>query len=143
MMSENFTERNIIHVQVDTRPTCRCVFLVEFCHFSHPQQQPQQPPTTTNHQPPTTNELLKHWSPSFHLPFDRYGTTALSSAMGVHLVGSVGGGDMPCCITVLHLGRWPAWPPQGVAQGWAPLNGPEHTILETDIFAPKNGWLEY
>ena len=35
----------------------------------------------------------------------RYGTTALSSAMGVHLVGSVGGGDMPCCITVLKLGR--------------------------------------
>lgn len=31
-----------------------------------------------------------------------YGTTALSSAMGVHLVGSVGGGDMPCCITVLN-----------------------------------------
>lgn len=34
----------------------------------------------------------------------RYGTTALSSAMGVHLVGSVGGGDMPCCITVLSPG---------------------------------------
>ena len=33
-----------------------------------------------------------------------YSTTALSSAMGVHLVGSVGGGDMPCCITVLSLG---------------------------------------
>ncbi|CAK9036589.1 unnamed protein product [Durusdinium trenchii] len=31
-----------------------------------------------------------------------YGTTALSSTMGVHLVGSVGGGDMPCCITVLN-----------------------------------------
>merc|ERR1712066_250846 len=31
-----------------------------------------------------------------------YGTTALSSVMGVHLVGSVGGGDMPCCVTVLN-----------------------------------------
>merc|ERR1712203_922429 len=29
-------------------------------------------------------------------------TAALSSVMGVHLVGSVGGGDMPCCITVLN-----------------------------------------
>merc|ERR1712176_909733 len=31
-----------------------------------------------------------------------YGTTALSSVLGAHLVGSVGGGDMPCCITVLN-----------------------------------------
>eukprot|EP00928_Gymnodinium_smaydae_P064349 TRINITY_DN476_c0_g1_i7.p1 TRINITY_DN476_c0_g1~~TRINITY_DN476_c0_g1_i7.p1 ORF type:complete len:1053 (-),score=299.66 TRINITY_DN476_c0_g1_i7:246-3329(-) len=31
-----------------------------------------------------------------------YATTALSSAMGVHMVGSVGGGDMPCCVTVLN-----------------------------------------
>eukprot|EP00931_Biecheleriopsis_adriatica_P080550 TRINITY_DN538_c0_g1_i2.p1 TRINITY_DN538_c0_g1~~TRINITY_DN538_c0_g1_i2.p1 ORF type:complete len:1059 (-),score=265.73 TRINITY_DN538_c0_g1_i2:99-3068(-) len=31
-----------------------------------------------------------------------YGTTALSSVLGVHLVGSVGGGDMPCCVTVLN-----------------------------------------
>merc|ERR1719207_412660 len=31
-----------------------------------------------------------------------YGTAALSSVMGVHLVGSVGGGDMPVCITVLN-----------------------------------------
>merc|ERR1719157_456717 len=31
-----------------------------------------------------------------------YATTALSSVMGVHLVGSVGGGDMPCCVTVLN-----------------------------------------
>eukprot|EP00440_Ansanella_granifera_P021351 gb/GFBE01023179.1/.p1 GENE.gb/GFBE01023179.1/~~gb/GFBE01023179.1/.p1 ORF type:complete len:837 (+),score=259.50 gb/GFBE01023179.1/:1-2511(+) len=31
-----------------------------------------------------------------------YSTTALSSVMGVHLVGSVGGGDMPCCVTVLN-----------------------------------------
>jgi len=29
-------------------------------------------------------------------------TAVLSSVMGVHLVGSVGGGDMPCCITVLN-----------------------------------------
>merc|ERR1712159_855539 len=29
-------------------------------------------------------------------------TAALSSVMGVHLVGSVGGGDMPCCVTVLN-----------------------------------------
>merc|ERR1719498_799448 len=26
----------------------------------------------------------------------------LASAMGVHLVASVGGGDMPCCVTVLN-----------------------------------------
>lgn len=31
-----------------------------------------------------------------------WGTFALSSVFGVHLVGSVGGGDMPCCITVLN-----------------------------------------
>jgi len=31
-----------------------------------------------------------------------YSTTALSSVLGVHLVGSVGGGDMPCCVTVLN-----------------------------------------
>merc|ERR1712137_989216 len=31
-----------------------------------------------------------------------YATTALSSMLGVHLVGSVGGGDMPCCVTVLN-----------------------------------------
>jgi len=31
-----------------------------------------------------------------------YATTALSSVMGAHLVGSVGGGDMPCCVTVLN-----------------------------------------
>jgi len=31
-----------------------------------------------------------------------YATTGLSSIMGYHLVGSVGGGDMPCCITVLN-----------------------------------------
>merc|ERR1712159_58540 len=29
-------------------------------------------------------------------------TAALSSVLGVHLVGSVGGGDMPCCVTVLN-----------------------------------------
>jgi NAD(P) transhydrogenase len=31
-----------------------------------------------------------------------YTTTALSAAMGYHLVASVGGGDMPCCVTVLN-----------------------------------------
>jgi NAD(P) transhydrogenase len=31
-----------------------------------------------------------------------YATTALSAAMGYHLVASVGGGDMPCCVTVLN-----------------------------------------
>jgi NAD(P) transhydrogenase len=31
-----------------------------------------------------------------------YGIAALSCLMGVHLVGSVGGGDMPVCITVLN-----------------------------------------
>merc|ERR1711907_920280 len=31
-----------------------------------------------------------------------FGIAALSCAMGWHLVGSVGGGDMPVCITVLN-----------------------------------------
>merc|ERR1719197_641933 len=31
-----------------------------------------------------------------------WATSALSSVMGVHLVGSVGGGDMPVCVTVLN-----------------------------------------
>merc|ERR1711907_263868 len=31
-----------------------------------------------------------------------YGIAALSCIMGWHLVGSVGGGDMPVCITVLN-----------------------------------------
>lgn len=31
-----------------------------------------------------------------------YTTTALSAAVGYHLVASVGGGDMPCCVTVLN-----------------------------------------
>jgi len=32
----------------------------------------------------------------------QYGIATLSCIMGVHLVGSVGGGDMPVCITVLN-----------------------------------------
>ncbi|CAJ1363132.1 unnamed protein product [Effrenium voratum] len=53
-----------------------------------------------------------------------YSTTALSSAMGVHLVGSVGGGDMPCCITVLN--SYSGW--ALVAEGML-LNSPTLTVV--------------
>merc|ERR1719382_1736858 len=51
-------------------------------------------------------------------------TAALSSAMGVHLVGSVGGGDMPCCITVLN--SYSGW--ALVAEGFL-LNSPILTTI--------------
>uniref|UniRef100_A0A7S2PA28 proton-translocating NAD(P)(+) transhydrogenase n=1 Tax=Zooxanthella nutricula TaxID=1333877 RepID=A0A7S2PA28_9DINO len=51
-------------------------------------------------------------------------TAALSSVMGVHLVGSVGGGDMPCCITVLN--SYSGW--ALVAEGFL-LNSPVLTIV--------------
>merc|ERR1711971_966464 len=53
-----------------------------------------------------------------------YATTALSSVMGVHLVGSVGGGDMPCCITVLN--SYSGW--ALVAEGFL-LNSPTLTTI--------------
>merc|ERR1712190_211212 len=53
-----------------------------------------------------------------------YGTTALSSVMGVHLVGSVGGGDMPCCVTVLN--SYSGW--ALVAEGFL-LNSPTLTVV--------------
>merc|ERR550525_788575 len=51
-------------------------------------------------------------------------TAALSSAMGVHLVGSVGGGEMPCCITVLN--SYSGW--ALVAEGFL-LNSPMLTTI--------------
>merc|ERR1712066_949634 len=53
-----------------------------------------------------------------------YGTTALSSVMGLHLVGSVGGGDMPCCVTVLN--SYSGW--ALVAEGFL-LNSPTLTVV--------------
>merc|ERR1719450_795891 len=53
-----------------------------------------------------------------------YATTALSSVMGVHLVGSVGGGDMPCCVTVLN--SYSGW--ALVAEGFL-LNSPTLTTI--------------
>merc|ERR1719223_528142 len=51
-------------------------------------------------------------------------TTALSSVMGVHLVGSVGGGDMPCCVTVLN--SYSGW--ALVAEGML-LDSPTLTVV--------------
>jgi len=51
-------------------------------------------------------------------------TAVLSSVMGVHLVGSVGGGDMPCCITVLN--SYSGW--ALVAEGFL-LNSPMLTAV--------------
>merc|ERR1711953_240047 len=53
-----------------------------------------------------------------------FATTALSSVMGVHLVGSVGGGDMPCCVTVLN--SYSGW--ALVAEGML-LNSPTLTVV--------------
>merc|ERR1719203_1312090 len=53
-----------------------------------------------------------------------YGTTALSSVLGVHLVGSVGGGDMPCCVTVLN--SYSGW--ALVAEGFL-LESPTLTVV--------------
>merc|ERR1712178_292722 len=51
-------------------------------------------------------------------------TTALSSVMGYHLVGSVGGGDMPCCVTVLN--SYSGW--ALVAEGFL-LDSPVLTVV--------------
>mmetsp|Transcript_41999 Transcript_41999/g.100996 ORF Transcript_41999/g.100996 Transcript_41999/m.100996 type:complete len:1025 (-) Transcript_41999:61-3135(-) len=51
-------------------------------------------------------------------------TTLLSSAMGVHLIGSVGGGDMPVCITVLN--SYSGW--ALVAEGFL-LDSPALTVV--------------
>jgi len=51
-------------------------------------------------------------------------TAVLSSVMGVHLVGSVGAGDMPCCITVLN--SYSGW--ALVAEGFL-LNSPMLTAV--------------
>merc|ERR1740121_1153681 len=53
-----------------------------------------------------------------------YATTALSSVLGVHLVGSVGGGDMPCCVTVLN--SYSGW--ALVAEGFL-LDSPTLTVV--------------
>merc|ERR1719336_1256009 len=53
-----------------------------------------------------------------------YATTALSSVLGVHLVGSVGGGDMPCCVTVLN--SYSGW--ALVAEGFL-LESPTLTVV--------------
>merc|ERR1712157_295421 len=53
-----------------------------------------------------------------------YSTTALSSVMGLHLVGSVGGGDMPCCVTVLN--SYSGW--ALVAEGFL-LESPTLTVV--------------
>merc|ERR1711953_1383510 len=53
-----------------------------------------------------------------------YATTALSSVMGVHLVGSVGGGDMPCCVTALN--SYSGW--ALVAEGFL-LESPTLTVV--------------
>eukprot|EP00933_Yihiella_yeosuensis_P029602 TRINITY_DN2321_c0_g1_i1.p1 TRINITY_DN2321_c0_g1~~TRINITY_DN2321_c0_g1_i1.p1 ORF type:complete len:1050 (+),score=272.13 TRINITY_DN2321_c0_g1_i1:141-3290(+) len=51
-------------------------------------------------------------------------TAVLSSVMGVHLIGSVGGADMPVCITVLN--SYSGW--ALVAEGFL-LNSPTLTII--------------
>merc|ERR1719215_264030 len=53
-----------------------------------------------------------------------WGVALLSMIMGVHLVGSVGGGDMPVCITVLN--SYSGW--ALVAEGFL-LNSPVLTIV--------------
>merc|ERR1719221_458675 len=53
-----------------------------------------------------------------------YSTTDLSSVLGVHLVGSVGGGDMPCCVTVLN--SYSGW--ALVAEGFL-LESPTLTVV--------------
>merc|ERR1712110_518345 len=53
-----------------------------------------------------------------------YATAGLSSVMGVHLVGSVGGGDMPRCVTVLN--SYSGW--ALVAEGFL-LESPTLTVV--------------
>jgi NAD(P) transhydrogenase len=52
------------------------------------------------------------------------GTVGVSSAMGAHLVASVGGGDMPVCVTVLN--SYSGW--ALVAEGFM-LNSPTLTVV--------------
>jgi len=53
-----------------------------------------------------------------------WGTAGLGSVLGWHLVGSVGGGDMPVCITVLN--SYSGW--ALVAEGFL-LNSPTLTVV--------------
>jgi len=53
-----------------------------------------------------------------------YATTGLSSVLGYHLVASVGGGDMPCCVTVLN--SYSGW--ALVAEGML-LDSPTLTVV--------------
>jgi len=53
-----------------------------------------------------------------------WATAGLSSVLGAHLVGSVGGGDMPVCITVLN--SYSGW--ALVAEGFM-LNSPTLTVV--------------
>jgi len=53
-----------------------------------------------------------------------YATTALSGVLGYHLVASVGGGDMPCCVTVLN--SYSGW--ALVAEGML-LDSPTLTVV--------------
>jgi len=49
-----------------------------------------------------TGGLLMHFCGPSGSTADLWATALLSNAMGYHLVGSVGGADMPVCITVLN-----------------------------------------
>merc|ERR1719235_2416893 len=53
-----------------------------------------------------------------------WATAGLSSVLGYHLIASVGGGDMPCCITVLN--SYSGW--ALVAEGFL-LNSPTLTTI--------------
>merc|ERR1719482_1346345 len=53
-----------------------------------------------------------------------WATAGISSVLGVHLVGSVGGGDMPVCVTVLN--SYSGW--ALVAEGFL-LNSPTLTVV--------------
>merc|ERR1719310_1162062 len=53
-----------------------------------------------------------------------YGIAVLACIMGWHLVGSVGGGDMPCCVTVLN--SYSGW--ALVAEGFL-LQSPALTVV--------------
>merc|ERR1719399_2328519 len=65
-------------------------------------------------------DRVLHMGPVIHL----WAIAVLACLMGVHLVGSVGGGDMPVCITVLN--SYSGW--ALVAEGFL-LNSPMLTIV--------------